>query len=76
VLGCQISKPIYENKHCKSYFLIPDHKLFVKNQAENPFYLINYTLAGNDFNKAVEALENKNVLLMPMTYIYQVKNFM
>jgi hypothetical protein len=53
--------------------LIPGHKLFVKNQAKNPLYLINYTMAGNNFDKAIEALEKKNVMIMTMTAIYQVK---
>ena len=47
----------------------------MKNQAKNPFYLINYTLAGDDFGEAVEALEKNNVVMMTLKSTYQVMMF-
>ena len=51
--------------------MVSGHKLFVKNKAKNPFYFVNYTLTSGNFDKVVEALENKNVMIMTLTSIYQ-----
>ena len=47
-------------------------KLYLKNKATNPFYMIDYTLAGDNFGNVIEALEKHNAVLMSDKSAYQM----
>ena len=67
-------KYVSENYHDFNHSLTTGHKLFVKNKAKNPLYLINYTFTGENFGKVIEALESHNAVLMALVSFYQVTN--